>query len=70
MPVARDRQELERDFRETFLRLVRAGADFDEGHEYEAAGIAAAVYVLVHEGGKRNPSLYLVGEKGRTEVCR
>lgn len=64
MFVPRNREELDRDFRDTFLRLVRAGANFDEGHEYEAAGIAAAVYVLVHEGGKRSPSLLtLLGKK-------
>ncbi len=64
MRVARQSQELEKDFAETFRRLVRAGAAFDEGHGYEAAGIAAIVYVFVHEGGKRSPSLLtLLGRK-------
>jgi hypothetical protein len=64
MFIQRASQELERDFRETFQRLVSAGTAFDAGQGYEAAGIAAAVYVLVHEGGKRSPSLLtLLGRK-------
>lgn len=64
MFVERSQQELARDFRDTFLRLVRAGEAFDEGHEYEAASIAALIYVLVHEGGKRSPSLLtMLGRK-------
>jgi len=66
MFISRDRSELERDFRDTFSRLVRGGAAFDEGHASEAAGIAAAVYVFVHEGGKRRPSLLtLLGLKSK-----
>jgi hypothetical protein len=55
--VKRDRAELEREFKEAFLRLTTAGRNFDEGHGYEAAAVASAVYVFVHEGGKRSPSL-------------
>jgi|GEM_PF-6743807 len=57
MFVKRAITEIEQDFREAFSRLVRTGEAFDEGHNPEAANIAAAVYVFVHEGGKRSPSL-------------
>ncbi len=68
MFIERSPQELEDNFRHTFLRLVRAGEAFDEGNGYEAASIAALVYVLVHEGGKRSPSLLtMLGRKTSLE---
>jgi len=45
MFIQRASQELERDFRETFQRLVSAGTAFDAGQGYEAAGIAAVLRV-------------------------
>lgn len=53
----RTQEDLQRDFRETFSRLVRAGEAFDQGHEYEAATIASIIYVMLHDNGKKTPSL-------------
>ena len=63
-PVLRKQGDLERNFEESFARLVRANESYDEGHFAEAITIASIVYVFVHEGGRRIPSLLsLLGRK-------
>ncbi|MCA2716755.1 MAG: hypothetical protein IM485_02965 [Microcystis sp. M169S2] len=68
--VPRSPDELSRSFEDNFARLVAAGDRFDAGQNVEAITIAGIVYVMVHEGGKRSPSmLAMLGKKSAIRFC-
>jgi hypothetical protein len=65
--VSRSPEDLSRSFEDNFTRLVNAGERFDAGQSVEAITVAGAVYVMVHEGGKRSPSvLTMLSRKNET----
>jgi hypothetical protein len=66
VPLTRTREELEK-AREIQCRAILASSSaYDAGEWWEALRLATAVYVLVHDGGKRNKSvLSELGIRGR-----
>ena len=55
--VLKTPEEIEQNFREVFGHLTSSSRDYDAGQKSEAARLAAAIYVLVYDGGRAKPSL-------------
>lgn len=63
-PILRLQPDLQQSFRDCFDRLIRASESYDQGNFNDAMTIASIAYQLVHEGGKRSPSLLaMLGRK-------
>lgn len=50
-------EEIHRNFRHAFDGLLLSSQSYDKGYKGEAARLAATVYILVHDHGKRTVSL-------------